>query len=504
MRAAVLLVIALVCAATGALRAADELAGPKKPLVAYIPVAREIDEQLERYVRRALDDAKAKGVTTVVVHLTTDGGTLDGGRKIASDLLNAGKGGLHTVAFVDDHCYSAGAMIAYANDEIRLTPHSTIGDIGVIMINQASGKIEYAPEKMETVVRELLRAEAQAKGWNAAKLVKMTAREQELYRFDIDGKQVFVLEDELETWLRDHPGVDAKSKVLVLGGDRLLTYTGKDAVEAGMATALADSLDDVYKALNVERAQVLDLSPTSTELMSWKLAGFAPILIALAALCVFLEFKMGGTGLFLIGAAVLGALFLGCQYYQELASYPELILMLLGVLCVAAELFFFPSAGWLMVLGLTLACSGLVLSFMPDVDQFHPDAADWGDELASALKQSVLALAVITVGAVTLFATLPNSRAMRRLAAKAEIGGTSAGELEAQAATVVGKRAVARTPLSPSGAITLDGRDVSATTEHGEFLEAGAAVVVVAMRYGSAVVRAADAGRQAKPVGASA
>src|SRR5262245_2910830 len=120
---AVLLLLIVIGAGIATLRAADEIpgsAGKPAERVAYIPIAREIDELLERYVKRAIADARAAGIKRVVVHLTTDGGTLDGGRKIAADLLEAGHQGMRTIAFVDDHCYSAGAMIAYANDEIHL------------------------------------------------------------------------------------------------------------------------------------------------------------------------------------------------------------------------------------------------------------------------------------------------------------------------------------------------------------------------------------------------
>jgi membrane-bound serine protease (ClpP class) len=493
MRLAHLLALCLLGAVLSAGEATPATAPAADGPVAYIPIAQDIDELRLRYFQRALHDAAERGAKRVVVHLDTNGGLAHVGiAMVEAAMAASSQDHMRLIAFVDGHCFSAGALIAYAHDEIRLTPTAIIGDIGVILINPAEPtKIEYAPEKLETGVRAELRKEAQVKGWDQAKLQKMTARNQELYRFDLDGRQEFVLEDDLPQWLHDHPQVTSDDKILVAGKDRLLTYTGKEAVDAKMATGLVASLDDLYAQLGVTRSSVIDLSPTDTELMAWRMSGWAPILAALAALCLFLEFKTGGTGLWLIGAAVFGIAFITCQYYQQLAGYPEVILMLLGVACVAVELFVFPTAGWLLVLGLLLGGAGLVLSFMPDVDQFHPSTEGWSDELTHALLQSVWALSVVTGGSVVLFATLPQSRAMRRLAAHAEIASTSASATEASGA-LVGRRARARTPLSPSGSITIDGRDLSATTEHGEFLAAGAEVEVVAMRYGAAVVRAAQ------------
>lgn len=470
---------------------------PGPATVAYIPIDSAIDSHQERYFRRALGEAKAAGVTTVVVHLNTDGGTVDAGRKMMALALET-KGHPRMIAFVDNRCYSAGSLIAYGHDEILLTPGATIGDIGVIFIG-ADGKMEYAPEKQESVVRTLLRSAAQAKGWNEAKLLKMTARNQELYRFDLHGKQDFVIEDNLPAWLNKHPDVDPGSKIVILGKDRLRSYTAREAVEDGMATALVDDLDGAYKRLGVKRSEVLDLSPTRVEEISWQLAALAPILASLAALCVFLEFKSQGIGIWTALAVMFGAAFFVCQFYQDLASYIEPILVVVGILCIVIELFVFPTMGWLAVLGVMISLSGLVLAFMPDTQQFHPSVDGWGHDLGSAIQQSVLAMAVITVGAVVIIATFPNSRAMRAMAATAEITGTSANASEL-AGSLVGKRALARTPLSPSGSITVDGRDLTATTEHGEFLQVGAEVQVVGMRYGGAVVRAipaADGGARA-------
>ncbi|MBA2480761.1 MAG: hypothetical protein H0V44_08870 [Planctomycetes bacterium] len=484
--AAVAVAICALVALASACRAADA-DKPAGPTVAYLRVDGMIDALQSRYFARALADAQKAGVGTVVVHLETNGGTLEAGREMMSAALGVTKNQPRMVAFVDNYCYSAGALVAYAHDEIYLAPPATIGDIGVIT-QSAEGKIEYAPEKIEAVVRALLRSEAQLKGWNEAKLVKMTARNQELYRFDFDGRQEFVIEDDLPQWLRAHPDVDPQSKVPILGKDRYVLYTAQNAVQEQMATGVADNIDAVYAKLGVSKSSVLDLSPTGTELMARTLSGFAFILAALTALCIFLELKAPGVGIWTGLAAIFGTLFFICQFYQDLASYPEVILVVIGIACIVVELFVFPTAGWLAIVGICLGLSGLILSFMPDIGQFNPTSAGWGDALANALMQSLLSLVVISIGAAVIISTLPQSRAVRRIATLAEIDGTSAGEMESDA-SVIGRRAVTRTALSPSGSIDLAGRDISATTEHGEYLDAGAAVEVVAMRYGAAIVR---------------
>ena len=464
--------------------------------VGLIAIDHIIDDSQVYYLRRALADAQRLGLQRVILHLTTDGGTLDAGRTMLGMLLALPPGHPQLIAYVDNRCYSAGSLVAYGCNQIFLTPTATIGDIGIII--QTPEGVEFASEKFETVVLTLLRDAAQARGWDPAKLQKMTARNQELYRFTSGGRQVFVLEDDLPQFLQDHPGIDQKTKILVSPKDRLLSYTAQDATGAGMATGLVQDLPALEARLAVSPQRIVDLAPTTVERTAWYLGGFASLFATLAVLAFMAEFKFGGHGLFLISGLVLGACFLTCQYYQELAGYPEILLMLVGVLCIVLELVVFPAAGWLLMLGVALGIFGLILAFMPDSDQFHPTETGYGGELMHALRQAVLSVVLVVVGAVLLILGLPYSPALRRLVVHKAIDATSAGAAETQG-RLLGRNGVTRSELRPSGAITIDGHDWSASSEHGEFIPAGRPVVVVAMHFGEAVVRLAEAANAPGP-----
>jgi len=486
---ALALLLAALCLGGRAVAAdgAAALPGPGDAArVGLIAIDHVIDDSQVYYLRRALADAQRMGLQRVVLHLTTDGGTLDAGRTMLGMLLALPPGHPQLIAYVDNRCYSAGSLVAYGCNQIYMTPTATIGDIGIII--QTPEGVVFASEKFETVVLTLLRDAAQARGWDPAKLQKMTARNQELYRFTSAGRPVFVLEDDLPQFLQDHPAIDQKTKVLIAPKDRLLSYTAQDAIGAGMATALVHDLPTLEGRLGVSPQQIVDLAPTTVERTAWYLGGFAGIFATLAVLAFMAEFKFGGHGLFLISGLVLGACFLTCQYYQELAGYPEILLMLVGVLLIVLELVVFPAAGWLLIAGVSLGIFGLILAFMPDSDQFHPTQPGYGDELMHALRQAVLAVVLIVVGAVLLIMGLPYSPALRRLVVHQAIDATSAGAAETQG-RLLGKSGVTRSELRPSGSIIVDGHDWSASSEHGEFIPAGRPVVVVAMQFGEAVVR---------------
>lgn len=490
------LLLCLLCLVplAGLLGAADPVAAPSataveaKPTIAFLPIDGVIDDHRAGQFKRTLEQALAIKPQFVVVRIATDGGHLGSAMEMLERALKVDNSQARLVAFIDNRAYSAGALIAYGHDRIYMTDQAYIGDIGVITIQD--GKIEYLPEKIESPVRALLRQAGQHNGWDQAKLQKMTARNQELWRFDIgEGKRQFVIEDDLPAFIADHPGLTREQGVLVSGKDRLLTYTAKEAVAEGMATGLVKDLDEVYTLLGGDPAAVRTFEPTQNELLAEKLGGWAPLLAGLAVLLLILEFKMPSGGMFLIGAALAGGAFLICQYWLDLAGAPEIILIGLGVAAVIAEVFLLPTGGILAVGGLIAIAAGLVLAFMPNSYQFDLGDARWGGAVGNALAQSLIALAVLTVGIVIAIASLPRTRAMRTLASQAAVEGTSAGAVEASAASLVGRRVRARTMLRPSGFVIVDGRDVPANVEHGAMVAEGGEVEVVSAAFGELIVR---------------
>ena len=468
--------------------------------VGYIPIEGAIDGTKAAYFKRSLKAAEARGLTHVVVHFTTPGGELGAGMEMLNAALSVPQNKPRLIAFVDDHSLSAGSLVAYGHDEVLVTSKALLGDIGVIT-QGSDGKIEYLPEKIETVVRSLLRNAAQHRGWDEAKMVKMTARNQELYRFTlpaipassagaaVTAKEVFVIQDDLGTWLAAHPDIKPESKVLVLGVDRLLSYTARDAVAQSMATAMVADLDAVYQRLGVTKVDVIDLSPTSTERTAWTLSGFAPLLAALALLLVFLEFKIPMSGMWLVLAAIVGAGFFVCQFYQDLATSLEVVLIILGVVLILVEVFALPTGGLLAAGGALLVVVGLVLSFMPTATQFQPSTDGWGLMAIAAMWQSLTAIIVLTIGTAVMIASLPRLALKTGLADAAAIDGTSGGSLEAEAATLVGVRGTAHTLLRPGGQVRIGQRILGAVSGDGGFIAEGTAIEVTAVHYGEVVVR---------------
>jgi membrane-bound serine protease (ClpP class) len=497
--------------AVGGLIASDQpvAAGPGPApavSVACLEVDGVIDDYRERQFKRQLEAALKTKPTQIVVKLTTDGGHLGAAMEMLRQALKTPRE-TQLVAFIDNRAYSAGALIAYGMDRIYLTSDAYIGDIGVITIS-TDGKIEYLPEKIESPVRALLRQAAQHNGWNEAKLQKMTARNQELWQVDLPDGPAWVIADDLPRFLAEHKDLvrkddkllrgEATAGFIVLGQDRLLTYTAKEAIDAGMATALVKDLDEVYRLLGTSAAQVQKHEPTRIERIAETLGGFAPLLAALAVLMLILEFKMPSGGLWLIGAGIAFVLFLGCQYFQELAGMPEVLLMLGGVALVLLDIFVLPTGGLLTIGGACALVVGLILAFVPDSIQFQPSAEGWGAALVSGLWNAALALVMVTIGAGALITAMSHGLKIRTLTSEAAVDGTTAGAVEAAAPSLVGHRGTARTLLRPTGYVLVDGRDFPATVGTGELVQPGGAIEVVEARFGELIVRPVAAAAEAK------
>ena len=497
--------------AAGTPQGASSLGG-----VGYIRIEGVIDRLQARYLERALDDARTAGLETIVVHLDTDGGQVHYAREMFTAILDPRVGRTdgdaaakarpaagtevengepgsgadpRMIAFVDFRALSAGAMIAYAHHEIHVTEGASIGDIGVIY-RGSDGTIEYAPEKIETVVRTLLAQAAERRGWPRGPLLKMTARNQNLYRITPPGGDtVYVIEDDFAAWLADHPEVDREDSGQVIvyrGHDRLLTLTGREAVSIGMATGLAGDLPSLYAHLGIDPDAVVDLGPGAAELTATWLAGIAPILMGLALVLLFFEINTPGIGIWALLASVFGGLFLFSNYYLDLVEHFEVALMVLGLVLIAVEMLLLPASGILAITGGLCLFAGAVLAFLPNELDLTPSDPNFQEALLDAALSSGLALALVVSGLLLVFKVVPHAARLRsRIAVEAEITGTS----DAGGESLVGRTGLAEGMLRPAGTVVIGRTHHSARAEHGTWIAAGDPVEVVGAELGELVVR---------------
>ena len=166
----------------------------------------------------------------------------------------------------------------------------------------------------------------------------------------------------------DNPQIDrsdSNTVVLRYGEDRLITFDSQQAVEHRMATAVVEDLDEALALAGIKDHTRIDLKPSEQEYTARALAQWSPLLAGLALILIMFELKTPGVGLFAILGALCGIGFLFTQYYLDMVSNIEIVIIGIGALLVAIELTTFAGGGLLALAGYCLAEPDSLWHFYP-------------------------------------------------------------------------------------------------------------------------------------------
>ena len=406
-----------------------------------------IDNALAAYVQRALSDAEADSASVVVFQIDTFGGLLDAADEIRKAILSSP---VPTVAVIDRNAASAGALIAYANDKIVMVPGASMG--AATAVNQTG---EYAPEKIQSYTRGLMRATAEA-----------TGRDPQIAEAMVD-----------ETI--DIPGVSPEGT--------LLTVSTDEALRLGIADAALPSVDAVVAALGAAENPQEDHAATRAEQVLRFLG--SPVLASLLLMMMMggLYFEIQTPGVGFAGAVALvgAALFFAPHYLLGLVESWEIALFAVGVGLLLVEVFVTPGFGVFGIGGLVLVLGALLVALIPNVGFDFPSDG----EIARATTTLAAALVLLVLFTVSLSKVLPRSERLNRLVLVPDLSAASGYTSADTAEDLVGQTGLALTGLRPSGTAEIDGRRVDVVSE-GPFVDAGASVEVVRSRGAVVVVRA--------------
>lgn len=433
--------------ASGAKRELKIEAAPGAKVV-RIPIQGTIDLGLAAFIERALEahaDAKL-----VVLDINTLGGRVDAAIRIRDALL-AHKAPI--AAFVDPRAISAGALIALACDVIAMKPGASYGAV-TPMSSEGGEQSEAVEEKMTSYMRAEMRSTAEVNG-----------RRGDIAEAMVD--RTVVIE-----------GVDTAEKLLTLDTDKALAL--------GMADLQVDAVAELYAALGLE-------APVETKLAeNWaeRIARFltdptvSGILMSLGMLGLLIELYSPGTGLPGAVGVICLALFFGGHTVTHLAGFEEVLLLLVGLVLLAVEVFVLPGFGIAGVLGIASVGLSLVLTLLSLPLDVSWDLGLVGDAIERVGTSLLLTLAV---GLVAL-RFLPRTAAGRRLV----LAGSTKGDAGFVSAPVeselLGATGTADTDLRPAGKAVVGGRRLDVVTE-GEYIERGSQVRVVEAAAGRLVVR---------------
>ncbi len=438
--------------------------------VKVIPVREAIGRPVLYVLRRGLKEAQAEGMRAVVIDMETPGGELGVTLEIM-EALDRFDG--ETVVYVNKEAISAGAIIASVADDIYFAPGGVIGAAAAV-----SGGGAEIPETMKQKINSYLGAKVRSfsqdkKGFRGEVIRAMMDADYELViGFDV---------------------IKPKGELLSLTDQEAAKTYGDPPVPL-FSDGTYDTLEALLAAKYGENNYTISLLEVtwSEKLASW-LSMISPLLMGAGLLCVFIEFKTPGFGVFGVTGGLLLALVFFGHYAAGLSGHEPALFFVLGVALVLIELLLVPGTLVAGITGLVLMLGSLVWS-MVDIWPDEPVGTNFGgDALVSPLLNLLLGLVLATAGAMLIWKLLPRGWFFDRLAVAGGAGGPAqlAGvspEAGGEAG-LVGRTGVAATALMPSGQVDIEGRRYEARSELGP-IEAGTRVRVVARRDFNLIVEA--------------
>ncbi len=447
-------------------------ATPTPVKVVVIPLREQIAKPALYILRRGLKEAISQGAATVVLDMKTPGGALD----VTFEMLEAlAKFPGKTVTYVNSEAMSAGALIAAGTHEIYFAPAAVIG--AAAPVNDTGEDIDKTMKaKLVSYLKARVRAMSEGKGHRAEVVSAM-----------IDVDYEFKIGDEL---------IKPKGELLSLTAQeamKLYDEPPRPLLGAGVAENVSSLLDKLHGPGNYS-VTVLELSWSET--VAQYLTGIAPLLMALGMLCLFIEFKTPGFGIFgITGGVLLGLVFFG-QFAAGLSGHEPAIFFLLGMVLLVVELFFFPGTVVLAVAGLMLMLGSLVWA-MADLWPKEPLSFS-SDVFLQPLLNVLVGVGLAVLAFLALLRFLPKGGPWGRLVLESAVGGEPAsvhalpgrGTPDLTIEALLGQTGVAATALFPSGQVEIGGRRYEARMAMG-FAEVGSRVVVTGRSEFSLIVEPA-------------
>jgi membrane-bound serine protease (ClpP class) len=202
---------------------------------------------------------------------------------------------------------------------------------------------------------------------------------------------------------------------------------------------------------------------------------------------MILELKTPGTIIPILTGLLAATAYFGSYYLMGLTEWWEVVIFIAGFLLMAVEIFVVPGFGIAGISGIVLLVSGLVLAALPnegmDFEQVH--TADAVTSLTMVLG-GVLAGIVVLLYAVK---NIINSRFFRKVALHQALDAKDGYAIGMALQKLVGKPALVRTVLRPSGKVEIEGKLYEATS-FDSFIEVGKWVYVTDVEGNMLRVRA--------------
>lgn len=454
--------------------------------VFVIPISGDVEPAMASYLKRVLKDIPDTAETIIVIEMDTFGGRVDSAFEMVDTLTNIKNA--QTIAFVTNKAISAGSLISLACKQLVMKHGTTIGDCAPILNSNEGPKM--MGEKFQSPLRAKFRALAKRNGYPTVLAEAMVTADMEVYRITLDGDTRYMDEQEFQD-LSDAQKKRISEKKTVVSKGELLTMDDAEAHELGFSQMSVENIEQMLTRMDISGYKLTRIKWSWSEQLVRIIGTISPILMIVGLGALYTEIKAPGFGApGIIGILCLALVFFN-QYLVGLATYTELLIIVIGLILLGFEMFVFPGFGISGIAGIICITVGMLLSFQ---DFVIPDPKmPWEKELlihnllmvlSSLLASFLLALFVlryifprlsIAVSGPYLATTLADARV----------------DVPEEVSVLTGKTGTALTQLRPSGKAKIDGEVYDVVTQ-GDFISKNAPIKVVNVKNNRIIVLQVD------------
>ncbi len=469
------------------LSAADDPTLGQVPVPVWIQIKGPVDVLAQQYLKRRVAQARQEKANLIFFEIDSPGGLDTAADGVADLIVNLKE--IKTVAYVRN-ATGVSVLIALACKEIVFHKDGRMGDVRENLLGREGPSEVLSPAQFQAIQDK------------AATLAKANGHPPAVARAMADPQSVVVSAKDNQTGavsliLREQvqaePGRFEEQGVFKVAGDPL-SLTADRALESRMARdVVADEkgLKAIYglanKDIRVEGPNWVDnlVSTLNTRWMSG-------LLLFIGFFMLVLELKMPGIGLPAITSALAFLLFFWSRYLSGTADSLEIMLFLVGMVCLALELFVFPGFGVFGMSGILLILVSVVMASHTFV---WPSRGYEYRQMGQTLMQLCLAIVAVTACAVIVGRYLPSLPLFNRMVLKPEpLDGPydptakPTADPDAPLFYLIGETGRTTSVLRPTGKARFGELLVDVTAD-GFFIEPGCLVEVVEVQGARVIVR---------------
>ncbi len=460
-----------------------------KPRPVWIPLEGPLDAVMVSYLSKRVDQARQEKANLLILQINSPGGN-DAVIDSLADLV-VGIKDMKTVAYIDDRAVGLAALLPLACRDIVFKKDSRMGDVRQV-IGASDGRLHDLSEpqisglagKAELWARLRMHPEAVARAMVDPESEVLEAKDSKT------GATRLVLRTDLASEPGRYQPIETRKQP-----GSVLTIKAEEAASFGLGRVVNDDEDlkGLYglRGLNIRKegpGWVDSLVAFLTKpVVSW-------LLLFLGVFMMVVELKLPGVGLPGIISALAFLLFFWSHYLSGTADQLEIILFLIGLVCLAMELFVFPGMGIFGMSGVLLMLCSIVMASHTFIWPTHDYEYR---ELGYTLLQVTGLLVVVAAGAVVLARYFPSIPLFNRLILKPEPWtGFEADETTARPVVegyeslsfLIGESGRTTSPLRPTGKARFGNLqiDVIAT---GGFVETDTLVEVIDVQGTRVIVK---------------